>query len=234
MKNNKSIIRAMLLCLAMLTLHIGYAQEKETRNLADFSEVSFEGAYEVLLKEGEETKIELEGTKKISSQEIATIVNNGKLRIKLKDENKEWKNNKVRIVLYYKKLNKIENSVVVNLKTEKVLKTDKLSISTSGAGSMDLELDVQKFNIDMSGAMNITLKGVATVQDFHLNGAGSVEAFDLIGEKVSVNMSGAGSAKVHASKSLNADISGVGSVRYRGKPEKISADSGTFGNIKPE
>jgi hypothetical protein len=235
MKNKKSIIGVLLFCLATLTVHIGYAQEKETRSLADFSEVSFEGAYEILLKEGEETKIELESTKKISTQEIATIVSNGKLRVKLKDEeNKDWKNTKVRIVLYYKQLNNIENSGVLNLKTEKVLKTDKLSISISGVGNMDLELDVQKLNIDMSGAMNITLKGTATTQDFQLSGAGSVVAFDLIGEKVNVDMSGAGSAKVHATKSLSAAISGVGSVRYRGNPEKVSADSGMLGKIKPE
>lgn len=235
MKNKKIIIGALLLFLATFTVNIGYAQEKETRNLADFSEVSFEGAYDVLLKESEETKIELEGTKKISPQEISTIVSNGKLRVKLKDEeSRDWKNTKMRIVLYYKKLNSIENSGVVILKTEKVLKTGKLSISISGAGSMDLELDVQKLNIDMSGAMDIALKGIATVQDFQLSGAGSVVAFDLIGEKVNVDMSGAGSAKVHATKSLSAAISGVGSVRYRGNPEKISADSGMLGKIKPE
>ena len=47
-------------------------------------------------------------------------------------------------------------------------------------------------------------------------------------------MSGAGSAKVHAKKSLEVEINGVGAVKYRGNPAKVKTEAGMLGHVEAE
>jgi hypothetical protein len=190
-----------------------------------------------LLKEGNSPQIEIVGSEETSPKDIITEVKNGKLSIRLKDEdkNRKWKmnskNGMPKLILTYQKLESIENSGVVNLKAEKVIKCENFKFSASGAGNFEVDFDVAKLSVDMSGAMNLKVSGKATEQTYNLSGAGSIEAYNLVGDKVVVDMSGAGSAQVHAKKYLDAEISGVGSITYKGNPERVKAESGIFGSI---
>lgn len=215
-----------------------YAQDKETRNLENFSSVSFEGAYNVLLKEGSNTQIEIIGSDDKKPQDIFTEVRNGKLIVRFKDDknnNFKWKmkgdSDMPQVIVTYKKLVSIENSGVVNLRAEKKITGETFTFSASGAGNFEVEFEVEKLVVDMSGAMSLKVSGKATEQRYDLSGAGSIEAYDLVGDKVKIDMSGAGSAKVHAKKSIDAEISGVGSIRYKGNPDKVRAESGILGSI---
>lgn len=101
---------------------------------------------------------------------------------------------------------------------------DDLSIETlelvlSGVGDMKLRgLAVETLSVRVSGAGTLELTGSAQTQDIALSGAGSVQACALSGETVTVKLSGTGDAHVWATASLEAKVSGVGAVRYRGEP----------------
>jgi hypothetical protein len=230
-----------IVLFALIGIANVYAQDKETRSLGNFSSISFEGAYDILLKEGSNTSIEIVSGDEILAKDIITEIKNDRLYVRLKDnkgKNSNWKmngkNDMPKITLTYQNLESIDNSGMINLKVDNKLKANKFSLSASGAGNFEVDFEVNSLVVDMSGAMNLKFSGVATEQKYELSGAGSIEAYSLIGDKVTIDMSGAGSAKVHAKKSIDAEISGVGSIRYKGNPDKVRAENGILGSIKAE
>jgi len=248
MKNNQfmfktvSTVLKMTIICTFLFIFFGisniYAQDKETRNLSNFTSVSFEGTYDVLLKQGSNTQIEIIGSDDKKTTDIITEVTNGKLTVRFKDGKnnnlkfKIKKNNTMpQIILTYVELDNIENSGVVNLKAEKKIVAETFKFSASGAGNFEVDFEVSKLIVNMSGAMNFKVSGTATEQKYDLSGAGSIEAYDLIGDKVTIDMSGAGSAQVHAKKYIDAEISGVGSITYKGNPDKVKTENGILGSI---
>ncbi len=248
MKNNKFMFKTgstnlkMTIIGAFLFVIFGiakvYAQDKETRKLSNFTSVSFEGAYDVLLKQGNSTEIEIIGNNETKASDIITEIKNGELIVRFKDgenNNLKWKMKKndsmPKIILTYTKLESIENSGVVNLKADKKIVAETFKFSASGAGNFEVDFEVRKLVVDMSGAMNLKVSGTATEQKYDLSGAGSIEAYNLIGDKVTIDMSGAGSAKVHAKKYIDAEISGVGSITYKGNPDKVKTENGILGSI---
>jgi len=62
------------------------------------------------------------------------------------------------------------------------------------------------------------------------SGAGNLNAFELISEETTVNLSGAGKAEVYANQLLNVTITGAGSVYYKGHPAIAKTITGS-GNL---
>jgi hypothetical protein len=65
-----------------------------------------------------------------------------------------------------------------------------------------------------------------------MSGAGSLEAAEFEVEKCLVNISGVGSAMVNVTGSLEAQVSGLGSVKYVGSPESVKGDVSGVGMVE--
>ncbi|MHB9034994.1 MAG: head GIN domain-containing protein, partial [Anaerolineae bacterium] len=101
------------------------------------------------------------------------------------------------------------------------------SLEINGAGDTTVSnLNGGKFKVKVSGAGNIVASGKVTTQDINLTGAGRYDASDLQSENAVVEINGAGSATVWASKSLDASISGLGDIKYYGSPQVTKHISG--------
>jgi Putative auto-transporter adhesin, head GIN domain len=234
MKKITAIITAVLLA-SVLSYQTAIAQTPETRSVGNFSGVSFSGAYEVTLQNSNETKVIVTGSEDVPNEDIVTEVKGNMLHVRFKD-NKRHRNirQSPKIVVYYKNLDCIENSGAVNLKNEGTLKCNSLKIDVSGAGNINLNLETEKLNVDVSGAGNITLQGKATSQNYDMSGTSNIKAFDLVGQNVSMDISGTSNAKVHAKNSLDVDISGTGAVRYRGNPSNVRSSDSRTSSVKAE
>ena len=57
----------------------------------------------------------------------------------------------------------------------------------------------------------------------HISGSGSVQNSDLETADTDIHISGSGKASVNATRSLGVNISGSGSVFYRGQPQRPPA-----------
>jgi hypothetical protein len=109
---------------------------------------------------------------------------------------------------------------------------DNLTIDLSGAGSLNINnLVAQNFNVDLSGFGSIWVKGNVNNQYVNLSGAGSYDAGAFDCKAATVITSGAGSAIVKVSDTLDATISGLGSINYWGNPTVNKNISG-LGSIK--
>jgi hypothetical protein len=65
-----------------------------------------------------------------------------------------------------------------------------------------------------------------------ISGAGNAKCFEIKSEKTKVEISGAGSAEVFASVSLDAHVSGVGEVIYKGGATQVSQQISGAGSVK--
>ena len=118
--------------------------------------------------------------------------------------------------------------------TTKISNTESLSVSSSGAGDITLDVDAPEVKVDISGAGSVKLKGQAKSVDIGLSGAGHLQCYDLHAENAKVEVSGVGSAEVFASVRIEATVNGVGNIHYKGNPGSISQSVSGVGSISAE
>jgi hypothetical protein len=113
----------------------------------------------------------------------------------------------------------------------KITNTEDLALRASGAGDIKMEVDAPKIIAEISGSGSINLRGQAKDVDLVLSGAGHAHCFDLLAENTKVDISGAGSAQVFASVKLDAEVSGAGSVTYKGNAINVSQHVSGVGSV---
>ena len=82
----------------------------------------------------------------------------------------------------------------------------------------------------ISSAGNIVLFGYADSHNANLTSAGNLSSFDLKTKYTTISISSAGNASIYVTDLLNATLSSVGSLYYKGNPQVQSRVS-SLGNI---
>lgn len=115
------------------------------------------------------------------------------------------------------------------------LRATSVFLDQSGGGSARLsDLDVETVLINSTGGGEVRLTGQTSELEAEVSGGGRLEALELQAKSVTLDLSGGSDAKVHATSSLRAHVSGGGSVTYRGKPKTIEKDLSGGSELKPE
>ena len=118
--------------------------------------------------------------------------------------------------------------------SETALSGDRLKIVMSGAGAIELDLDIQALDLFLSGAGAVDLRGSVEEQTIKMSGAGGLNAYDLNSQHCKINISGVGGAKVFVTETLDATISGVGGISYSGNPENVVTNISGIGKIQQD
>jgi hypothetical protein len=112
------------------------------------------------------------------------------------------------------------------------LRTGHLEVAVDGAGSIRMgSVELDSCEVTIGGAGSVSANGTAREQSISIVGTGNFSGDQLVGQTVSVNIAGAGRAKVHATRELEAEIGGVGQISYVGDPSVRSRVTG-LGRIK--
>jgi Putative auto-transporter adhesin, head GIN domain len=109
---------------------------------------------------------------------------------------------------------------------DNTISANDLHLGASGASQISMEVDGGKISSDLSGASSLSLKGQATDFDLEASGASHSKCYELVAENAMIDLSGASSAEITASKNLRADASGASHVRYKGDASVNSNTSG--------
>ena len=129
-------------------------------------------------------------------------------------------------------MNELNISGACSLNSEEIFKGDELKIDMGGAGIIDLEVDIKELKLFISGAGAVKLAGNVDRQQIDMSGAGGYEASDLVSKFCEINISGVGNADIYVLEKLQATISGLGGINYKGKPEVIESDVSGLGVIQ--
>ena len=94
-----------------------------------------------------------------------------------------------------------------------------VTLTLSGAVDVSAErINAESVTVTAAGAADIDLSGVCRALSLSIAGAGEIDAEDLSSADCVVSVTGAGSAEVAASDTLDVTVAGAGSVVYSGEP----------------
>lgn len=208
------MMRAVLLAavLAGASSGVALAQSKSSRtlDLRDFDAIEISGAYELDVIVGEDFSVELSGP----SEEMARV------EATLKDG---------ALVLGAKKRIKGGHKSVKAVVTMPALGR----IAVSGVADADVSgVNSERFKLDLSGVGEVNVAGECATLYVRVSGVGEVDAQSLQCRSVDVKVAGVGEARVYASESVSAEVSGMGGITVYGSPKSVNKRGGFFSEIK--
>lgn len=212
-----------------------FASEK--RDVNGFHAIDISTVGNVLLSQGEEESVTIQGSDNVVPL-IKTTVENGVLVIKTDEPlnivGMQGKNN-LTFIIQVKDLDSVIVSGVAQVNMDQ-LAAPSLELTMSGAGKVNMQMiSGMDLKVTVSGVGEMVLSGIYRTAEVVISGAGPVNAADLRLQTANVNISGVGSARLWVTDHLTGTISGAGNVSYYGSPQTDTNVSGlgrfeTLGN----
>ena len=169
--------------------------QRQKREVASFSSISTEGAFDIEIVCQKPQSLEIEGDDNVLAL-ISTEVSNNVLRIR----------------------NLSDYSVSEPI-TLKIAVPNLEGLSASGAGTLAVYgLKNEKLEIDASGAPTIKVSGETKVLDIDTSGAGKIDAHKLRAARAVVDSKGVSRVEVFAVEQLDVTVAGPSHVTYEGDP----------------
>ncbi len=215
---------ALLLSLSIFTL-----KGQQTREVGDFTGVRAGDPVQIIITQSDLASVKVDAPED-ALPFIKTEVSDGMLIISTEGNIKNEQD--ITIFITVKSLNSLENVGAAEIKSGNKLICESISVTSMGIGDISLMLDAKEIKTKISGTGDISLLGTTQSLDAIISGTGSLKATDLEANKVIANVSGTGNAKVHAVQSLNADVSGTGSIIYKGNPIERNVNISGVGSVR--
>lgn len=182
-----------------------------------FNELEANGVYELNLIQGDKEAVRIEADENL--QEFFTVSSEGsKLLIdtkKLKDKNLKGKL-KMKVYVTFRKLKSMDIGTVGSVNSDNQLAFDALEFHNNSVGNVNLKLSANKINLRNKSVGNVELSGKAEEAVFKNSGVGNLEASSFVVQRMDIDNSGIGNAKVNAQKTLKVKDSFLGKVSNKG------------------
>jgi hypothetical protein len=106
------------------------------------------------------------------------------------------------------------------------------ALALNGAGNIGITgVHGQALSIALQGAGNLVASGETAALNARLNGAGNLDLARLVAGDATLAVNGAGNLTAHVTGSLLAEVNGVGSISYSGKPRQVESNINGVGRI---
>ena len=201
-------------------------------NVTDFKNVDVSGAVDLHISQGDVQPVKIETDDNL--MEYVEVKQEGQtIRIFSRKGYNLSPSHKIKIYLTTAAYGNIDLSGACDVTSEgKINNPDNISFQVSGAGDIKVDIHAPQVSAEVSGAGSVSMKGETKSFILDLTGAGKARCYDLQSENTKVDITGAGEAEVFASVKLDADISGAGSVRYKGGATGGTRQVSGAGSIK--
>lgn len=200
----------------------------EDRKVGAFTKLNFSGAYKLVLQQGSPSV-------KITADDnllklIRTDVSGDELKISTKGDICT----KVPMEVYITNpdFQAVKSSGALDLSANGKLTLKDFDMEFAGASKVNLDLNAANVKTLTSGTADINLKGQATENMVTMSGAGNLNALDFVVANYRVETSGISHCKINVLKELSVNVSGAGSVEYKGNPTKINSEHSGLTSIK--
>ena len=225
-------MKRLYLIAALLMLVTSAFGQKETRKVGEFDGISLGIAADVYLSQGSPAKLVLEGDQD-DLEDVITELRGSTLVIKYKNS-RGWnfRMDKIDIYITTPEINEISLGGSGMVRGETPISSDDLELEVSGSGKIRLQVSADRLTQRISGSGNIELSGEADSADVGISGSGSLNAEDLSVDHYNIRISGSGKCRIHAGDSIEANISGSGSVYYTGDPDRIISNVSGSGKVR--
>ncbi|MDR3711839.1 MAG: DUF2807 domain-containing protein [Puia sp.] len=204
----------------------------EDRSVGNFKNIEVGGDENVYISQGETSSLRIEGDENLLPL-IEVTQEGDKIYIRPRQGVNLDPTHELRIYAKAPVFHDISVSGACNIiGQEKISNPDKMRLHVSGAGDIKMEVDAPELEAEISGSGSIYLKGQTRDVGLGISGAGHAHCYELLAENTKIDISGAGDAEVYASVKLDADVSGAGSVSYRGGATSINQHVSGAGSVR--
>ncbi len=187
----------------------------EKRSLSGFTKVFTSGSTLVHITKASHFSINVKGYENLLPY-LETSVQNGTLKIEI-DKDVRVKNANYEVF---------------------ITMPDLTGIRTEGSGDVDAIGDFSGntgVELRISGSANISVeKGSTQTLNTRIEGSGNIEAFGLVATDAKTITSGSGDTQIGITNNLDVNISGSGSVYYKGSPAKVTTNISGSGKVIKE
>lgn len=204
------------MCLALVSIS-GFAQQTAVYTLNEFDKLRVWGEFKVFLVKGDSLSAKVE-TQGIPASDIAINVIGKTLEVKLKG--KLYDRVSASVYITYNELRDISVSAAASVSFQDTLKAEKVSINVNTSSEFDGALIAQTADITVGQGSTVRLRGSVSSYEVKVNTGGILSAIDLISPQTYVKVNTGATAKVYASKLIDANVSTGGSLTYTGNPEQ--------------
>lgn len=203
---------------------------KVEKKISSFSEIEFNGVFNVILSQGEKEKLVIETDENLI--DIVDVKNEGnKLIVDYKKGKSVRKPTKFNIYVTLKNIESLKMNGVGDLDNTGVLNLKTLEIDNSGVGDIDLNISSSILDIKNSGVGDVNLQGDASHLIINNSGVGDIDAEIFKAKDVKLKNSAVGDVKVLALENIDADVSGVGEVDIYGHPAVKKINNSGVGKV---
>ncbi|MRI00070.1 DUF2807 domain-containing protein [Kriegella sp. EG-1] len=180
----------------------------------DFTEISASEGLEVYVTQANEFKIKVEGDSNIIDL-IGTDINNGKLRIHaIKNIGRATK----KVYVSLPEISTLKTSSGAHVDAKGLIKSNKLQIDSSSGSGIAVEVITDNLDIDASSGANITIKGKTQMLNVDGSSGANINTKDLTAKICDADASSGSNISVNVIKSLTADATSGGNIKYTGDP----------------
>ncbi len=201
----------------------------EDRTIGSFDKIEANGNFDIILEQGDEEGLVITTDENLFAY-IETSVSGNTLEI---FTNKHIRSDEgIKCYVRYKSLQAINSGGACSFVNETKHKGEDLKIELSGAGAIDMDLELESLELEISGAGAADLKGTTKFAHVRMSGAGGLSGKEFEVESCKIRISGVGGAELSVLESIDAKVSGVGGVTYYGNPENVYSNVSGIGTIK--
>ena len=193
-------------------------------NLPNFTGIDLDISAEVIITQGDNFKVTVEGESNIIA-ELETDVRNGIWEIDYDHCVRDHDDVTIFITMPRVRSLSISGSGVIT--STNIMTVDDINLSISGSGKIDVGLKADDIFSRISGSGKVVLEGEANSLEHNVSGSGDLFAFLLQTRNADIRVSGSGNSEVKVTDNLNVRISGSGDVYYRGRPQVEVSVSGS-------
>jgi hypothetical protein len=220
--------------LLVFLSNINAQVKKEIKPGKNFTQVNLEGSGTVYLEKADTFKLIIETSSNDVIDYINIDVKGDELVINTTSKNKNVCKSfaKTTFYVYYNSLNKVHLEGAGKIISKDTIKADIFNANLDGSGTIDLMLNSNFLRSELEGAGTVIIKGKTQESIIRLSGVGTFKMLDFVSEKVDVSIEGVGSAYINATKYIKGEMSGIGSIIYKGNPKTVDFDKCGLGKIK--
>jgi hypothetical protein len=183
----------------------------ETRDLPTFENMRFEGSYDIQIDSQEKQALTIDADENLLPL-IKTEVTNNSLRVYSDDNLQPSK--EIKII-----------AAVGNLA--------ELTVHGSVHGDIN-KIQNHSLSVEVNGSSKLQMNGKTEQLKIDISGSSSIDATALVAENAKVRINGSGNIHVQAVNTVDGQINGSGTIKYKGEPRNIHQEINGSGNISKE
>jgi cytoskeletal protein CcmA (bactofilin family) len=244
----KNLILALIIWMPLQIM----AQERETRNIDSFTEVSSSASIKVTLVKGSSPKVDVQTDGDL--EDVLTDVSGGKLKISRAPQegmfNFSSNNDKVEVIVYYQEIEALKVSSSSYMEVKGTLNSNKLTLDVSSSGKLkvsanakagyvevsssgkiDAHLNTDQLTAKVSSSGKLNLTGSSDDFEGKVSSSGNVVAEDFSCFNAKISASSSGKIQLGVKNELVARASSSGKINYSGSPKVVDINTSSGGKV---